>query len=56
MYICRDMTKFALQRISQAFGRKDHTTVIHAFEKVKNLVQNTPEMNSEIQKIIDSIE
>jgi chromosomal replication initiator protein len=56
MYICRDMTKFALQRISQAFGRKDHTTVLHAFEKVKNLVQNSPEMSNEIQKIVDNIE
>jgi chromosomal replication initiator protein len=56
MYIARDMTKFALQRISLAFGRKDHTTVIHAFEKVKNLAQNDPELNSDIQKIIDTID
>jgi chromosomal replication initiator protein len=56
MYIARDMTKFALQRISLAFGRKDHTTVIHAFEKVKNLAQNDPDLNSDIQTIIDSID
>lgn len=56
MYLSRDLTKFALQRISQSFGRKDHTTVLHAFDKVKNLVQNNPEINNEIQKIIDSID
>lgn len=56
MYICRDRTKYALQKISLAFGRKDHTTVLHAYEKVKNTVQNDSEIRTDIQKIIESIE
>ncbi|RYX92014.1 chromosomal replication initiator protein DnaA, partial [bacterium] len=55
MYISRDRTKYALQRISLAFGRKDHTTVLHAYEKVKSIMQTEPEMHTEIQKIIDKI-
>lgn len=55
MYISRDRTKFALQKIGLAFGRKDHTTVIHAYDKVKGLIQTDTEMNNEIQKIIDTL-
>lgn len=56
MYISRDRTKYSLQRISSSFGRKDHTTVLHAYDKVKNLIQTDPDMHNEIQKIIDMIE
>ncbi|MFN8576909.1 MAG: chromosomal replication initiator protein DnaA [Candidatus Sericytochromatia bacterium] len=55
MYISRDRTKYALQRISLAFGRKDHTTVLHAYEKVKSMTQTDPEIKVEIQKIIDKL-
>ncbi|MBC7473101.1 MAG: chromosomal replication initiator protein DnaA [Candidatus Sericytochromatia bacterium] len=55
MYISRDRTKFALQKIGLAFGRKDHTTVIHAYEKVKSLIQTDSAINIEIQSIIDSL-
>jgi chromosomal replication initiator protein len=55
MYISRDRTKYALQRISLAFGRKDHTTVLHAYEKVKSLMQTELETKNEIQKIIDKL-
>jgi chromosomal replication initiator protein len=56
MYISRDRTKYALQKISLAFGRKDHTTVLHAYEKVKNSLQNDSEIKADIQKMIESIE
>lgn len=55
MYISRDRTKYALQRISLAFGRKDHTTVLHAYEKVKTMMQSEPEINNEVQKIIEKL-
>lgn len=55
MYIARDRTKYALQRISLAFGRKDHTTVLHAYEKVKTMIQTDAEIKSEIERIIDKL-
>ncbi|MFN8674648.1 MAG: chromosomal replication initiator protein DnaA [Candidatus Sericytochromatia bacterium] len=56
MYISRDRTKYSLQKISAAFGRKDHTTVLHAFEKVKNLIQTEPDVHNDIQKIVQLLE
>ncbi len=34
MYLCREMTDWSLPKIGEFFGGRDHTTVIHAYEKV----------------------
>ena len=50
MYICRELTDFSLPRIGDAFGGRDHTTVIHAFDKIsKERAQD-----AELDKIIKS--
>ena len=39
MYICRELTDASLPKIGQEFGGRDHTTVIHACEKVKEYMK-----------------
>jgi chromosomal replication initiator protein len=51
MYLCREMTESSLQRIGEAFKRKDHTTVIHAHKKISAMLKS----DGEIQKIVDNI-
>ena len=36
MYLCRQLTDLPLVEIGQAFGGRDHTTVIHACDKIEN--------------------
>ncbi len=40
MYLARELTDNSLAEIGRFFGRRDHTTVMHAYNKVSNLVAN----------------
>ncbi len=44
MYLCRDLTDYSLPKIGREFGGRDHTTVIHALERVKSLMQSDQEI------------
>ncbi len=39
MYLCREMTDASLPQIGEAFGGRDHTTVIHACSKIVEKVE-----------------
>ena len=51
MYLAREMTDNSLPRIGREFGGKDHTTVIHAYEKIKSMVDTDDNLRLEIQSI-----
>ncbi len=38
MYLCRELTDLSLPKIGAAFGGRDHTTVMHALDRVKELM------------------
>ncbi|MGL5207110.1 MAG: chromosomal replication initiator protein DnaA [Acidaminococcaceae bacterium] len=50
MYICREITDYSLPRIGEFFGGRDHTTVIHACEKIGKERRE----DAELEKIIKS--
>ena len=35
MYVMRELTDFSYPRIAEAFGGRDHTTVMYAVDKIK---------------------
>ena len=51
MYLARQLTHASLAEVGRAFGGKDHTTVLHAVEKIQNLLNE----DSKFKKTIDSI-
>ena len=55
MYICRTYLEENLMKIGMEFGGKNHTTVMHAVEKIKKEINNNDALNVEIQKIINNI-
>ena len=55
MYLARQLTDFSLPEIGDQFGGRDHTTVIHACEKVENDFKNKPGLKITIDKLIQSI-
>lgn len=55
MFVARKMTDYSTTEIGYEFGGRDHTTVMHACQRVEGLIQSDPTMDSTIQKIIRSV-
>lgn len=51
MYLCRELTDMSLPKIGQAFGGRDHTTVIHACDKIIEEFKT----NSETKRAINEL-
>mgnify|MGYP000249995264 FL=1 len=53
MYLCRELADLSYPRIGELFGGRDHTTVIHAYEKISNFKNNNLAFQNELQEIIE---
>ena len=51
MYLCREHTDLSLPKIGKRFGGRDHTTVIHAVEKVKTLMRTDMEVFDQVSSL-----
>ncbi|NLE64553.1 MAG: chromosomal replication initiator protein DnaA [Elusimicrobia bacterium] len=51
MYLTRRFTKHSLPEIGNAFGGKDHTTVLHACKKIEERIHSNNEMKYIIEKL-----
>ncbi|MDD3200006.1 MAG: chromosomal replication initiator protein DnaA [Eubacteriales bacterium] len=55
MYLCRNMTDLSLPKIGEAFGKRDHTTVLHACEKISVDLKTNDSLKDIIKTLEDSI-
>ncbi len=55
MYLSRELTDHSLPKIGEAFGGRDHTTVIHAHEKIATTIQQDQELFKIVQNIREKI-
>ena len=55
MYLARDLTDSSLPEIGQAFGGRDHSTVIHAVEKIESELKLDPSLHNTITELISLI-
>lgn len=56
MYLCRELTDASLPRIGEMFGGRDHTTVIHAHDKIARERNEDIKLNNTIKELIKRIE
>jgi len=55
MYLAKELTSASLPEIGRAFNGKHHTTVLHSVQKIDQLRQRDPDLNSFIHSLVDSI-
>ena len=51
IYLSRELTDLSLNSIGEAFGRRDHTTVIHSYNKIKNKIKK----DKNFKNIVDNL-
>jgi chromosomal replication initiator protein len=55
MYIARDITEYSTTELGFEFGGRDHTTVMHACQKIEERLKLDPNLESTIQSLVRSI-
>jgi chromosomal replication initiator protein len=55
MYLARELTDLSLPRIGKAFGGRDHTTVMHAKQKIAGLMQERRTIYDQVQELTNRI-
>ncbi|MGT2933617.1 chromosomal replication initiator protein DnaA [Streptococcus catagoni] len=55
MFLAREMTDNSLPKIGKEFGGRDHSTVLHAYNKIKNMIVEDESLRIEIETIKNKI-
>lgn len=55
MYLCRELTDLSLPKIGQAFGGRDHTTVMHAVKKIKTQMAERRALYTQVTELTNRI-
>jgi chromosomal replication initiator protein len=55
MYIARELTEFSTTEVGAEFGGRDHTTVMHACQKIEDRMKMDPTLDPIIQQLIKKI-
>jgi len=55
MYVVRELTELSYPEIGRAFGGKDHTTVLHAVQRVQELMQESVDIYQQVDQLFKSL-
>ena len=55
MYLCRELTDLSLPKIGQLFGGRDHTTVMHADRKIRQLLGERRSVFNQVTELTNRI-
>lgn len=55
MYLTRELTDYSLPKIGKEFGGRDHSTVLHSYRKIEEMIKTDSKLRSEINNIITKL-
>jgi chromosomal replication initiator protein len=55
MYLARELTEFSTTEVGAEFGGRDHTTVMHACQKIEDKIKIDPTLSPILQQLIKKI-
>ncbi|MBD0293017.1 MAG: chromosomal replication initiator protein DnaA [Jiangellaceae bacterium] len=55
MYLCRELTDLSLPKIGEKFGNRDHTTVMHAERKIRQLMAERRSVYNQVTELTNRI-
>jgi chromosomal replication initiator protein len=55
MYVSRELTDLSYPAIAREFGGRDHTTVMHAVEKIKALMKERRQIYDQVTELVQRI-
>ncbi|GAB3068448.1 chromosomal replication initiator protein DnaA [Salinicoccus sesuvii] len=55
MYLARELTDYSLPKIGEVFGGRDHSTVIHAHEKISKMITEDERFRQELEEVENRI-
>ncbi len=55
MYLCREYTTLTLNEIGRVLGKKDHTTIIHGYDKIKDSMLENDDLKSNVDIIVKKL-
>jgi chromosomal replication initiator protein len=55
MYLTRELTDLSLPKIGEEFGGRDHTTVLHAHDKIGTDIEESEQFKNKIGKIVKEL-
>ena len=55
MYLVRDLTEHSLPEIGEYFGGRDHTTILHAYNKIKDQLQKDQKLKGVLGVLVNNI-
>ncbi len=56
MYLTRQLTNLSLPEIGRHFGGRDHSTILHAIQKIENIAKNDPDFQDTLDRLIKELE
>ncbi|SJZ79711.1 chromosomal replication initiator protein DnaA [Selenihalanaerobacter shriftii] len=56
MYIARELTDSSLPKIGDEFGGRDHTTVIHGYDKISNKLKEEPRFRNTLETLMNKVQ